>query len=652
MAGGTIDFSRSSKNSSGTYIDGYIKWSSTPDDDANSSDVSAMIFVKKCNDDINLDTETTGTWTFSVTINGTKKSYTVYSSVLTKWMHLGTVKMNGIDHNSDGSKSITISGSVSGPSGTSLSGYTTSGSGTAKLDTIPRASTIDSLTCATEFFTGKLTYKYTPQSASFYNRCNISLVVNGEYERVKSVDLGKKSAEQQTATVTLSSDELQIIYDLLPDTIEGTLRFTFRTYSDSDYSSQVGDAVYKEVTLRIPESAAKPIMTVENPSPSSSLSSAFSGLYIQGKTKLTGKFTAKAQHGATIKSQTVTIDGKTYDANGSFTTGYLSTAGTLSVVYHAVDSNGYENEVRGLIIVLSYSKPKIQAATGEGGETEIICARCDEMGELSDTGTFLKIKAKRSYSKVKVSGVQYNTCVIRYRYRLESSNKFSDWKDILAGEKTSTDMVDCVEDVGLSTQSTYVVELGVLDDIGESASTVIIVPTDRVYMHKAGSKRSIGVGKYAEDDNTVDIAQDLTVKVRGKLLVGEGDNQTEVSDTGWISLGLSDGVEEAESSMGRGASKTGCWYRVINGNHVYVAFNCKFNWRDENLYVNGSAIPSGLRPPRNVYGFAVSGGRYLSRIFVNTSGDVAIEWAQSLIATEETTARTGNWIDGYIDYWI
>ena len=644
MASGTIDFSRSSKSSSGTYIDGYIKWSSTTDNDANSSDVSAMIFVKKCNDDINLDTATTGTWTFSVTINGTKKSYTVYSSVLKEWVHLGTVKMNGIDHNSDGSKSITISGSVSGPSGTSLSGYTTSGSGTAKLDTIPRASTIDSLTCATEFFTGKLTYKYTPQSESFYNRCNISLVVNGEYERVKSVDLGKKSAEQQTATVTLSEDELQIIYDLLPDTIEGTLRFTLRTYSDSEYSTQVGDAVYKEVTLCIPESAAKPLLTVENTAPASSLGEAFDGLYIQGKTKLTGKFTAKPQHGATIKSQTVTLDGKIYYVDGSFTTDYLSTDGLLSIVYYAVDSNGYKNEVRGLITVLPYTKPKI---------LDVVVARCDASKNHTDSGTYLQIYARRSYNKVMAGTTQKNFCKIQYRIK-EDGGSWSSWTVILAKGDTVADAVEtgALQGGNLSIEKSYVVQVAAVDDIGEKAIVEVVIPTDRVYMHKAGSKRSIGVGKYAEDDNTVDIAQDLTVKVRGKLLVGEGDGQTEVSDTGWISLGLSDGVEEAESNMGRGASKTGCWYRVINGNHVYVAFNCKFNWRDENLYVNGSAIPSGLRPPRNVYGFAVSGGRYLSRIFVNTSGDVAIEWAQSLIATEETTARTGNWIDGYIDYWI
>ena len=108
-----------------------------------------------------------------------------------------------------------------------------------------------------------MTYKYTPKYASFYTRCNISLNLDGEYIPVKSIDLGQKVASQQTATVTLSESELSTVYNELPKTTKGTLRFTMRTYSDSGYSTQVGDALYKEVTLTIPNTTAtQPTVTV------------------------------------------------------------------------------------------------------------------------------------------------------------------------------------------------------------------------------------------------------------------------------------------------------------------------------------------------------------------------------------------------------
>ena len=110
-------------------------------------------------------------------------------------------------------------------------------SSTLTLTTIPRASTLDSLSCSTKYFTGTLTYKYTPKSASFYNRCTVTLNISGTHTTVKTINIGTQSAAQKTATVTLSASELSVIYNKLPSATTGTLRFTFYTYSDSGYST-------------------------------------------------------------------------------------------------------------------------------------------------------------------------------------------------------------------------------------------------------------------------------------------------------------------------------------------------------------------------------------------------------------------------------
>ena len=122
------------------------------------------------------------------------------------------------------------------------------------------------------------------------------------------------------------------------------------------------------------------------------------------------------------------------------------------------------------------------------------------------------------------------------------------------------------------------------------------------------------------------------------------------SDTGWISLGLSGNVEAATSALGR--VPTGCYYRVINGNHVYIAFNCKFSYSGSAIIVNNELLPEELRPARNVYEYRPLGGKYVARILASTSGNVTIEWVQNILSTTETTSRTSGWIDGYIDYWV
>ena len=471
---------------------------------------------------------TEGTWTYSLTVNGSTITGTVQKSVLTDWVLVATKSVSNISHDTNGSKSITISGSVTGPTGTSLAGHTTSGSGTAKFDTVPRASTIDSISCTTNYFNGKITYKYTPQTSSYYNRCNISLNLSGTYIAVKSINLGKKAASQQTATVTLSSDELAIIYNKLPSTTKGVLRFTFRTYSNSDYSSQIGDAAYREITLYVPDiTDTKPTVSMTL-APVSSLGTAFSSLYIQGKSKVKATLSATGKYSATIKSYKMIADGSTYDSADSYTSDYLGHAGSIKVYGYATDSRGITGQVSKTITVIPYSKPQILPVSGE---SEVIAARCNSSGTLSDSGTYLKIKAKRSYSTVMSTNDQYNYCKIRYRYKAEGGT-YSGWTNILLGSNLTTNEITTGALLGgaLAVDKTYIVQVQAIDDIGEYATTTITVPTDKVYMHKAASMNSIGIGKYAEEENTVDIADDINIygRVYGlgktRIALQEGDD--------------------------------------------------------------------------------------------------------------------------------
>lgn len=489
MASGTITGSTGNE-----YIDAKVEWSSTPNTSTNNSKVTAALYYKRNNTGYT----TYGTGTFSITINGTKTNATKQITITENdWVKAveATVSVN---HNTDGRKSIVISatGSISGTSLTS-----TSVSGTVSLDTIPRASTIDSLSCATKYFNGKLTYKYTPKSSSYYNRCNISLNLNGTYTSVKSINLGTQSASQKTATVTLSESELSTIYNKLPKATKGVIRFTLRTYSDSGYSTQIGDAGYKELTLYIPnDTTTKPSVSASL-APSHSLTGDFASLYVQGKSKVKATITSSGKYGATIASQMMVVEGKTYDSSDSFTSGYLSGYGTIAVKITVTDSRGYSQTATKNITVLAYSNPKVVPASGEGA---IICARCDANGNLSESGTYLKIKAKRSYSLCKLDGVQKNFCGLRYRYK-KVGGAFSSWVTLLGAKTLTTEEVDTIQMGGaLAVTSSYVVHVDAVDVVGNHTYATFDIPTDKVYWHRAGSRNSLGLGKYAERDNALD----------------------------------------------------------------------------------------------------------------------------------------------------
>ena len=543
-----------------------------------------------------------------------------------------------ITHKSDGSGSIKVRTWMD----TSISVGVVEQTKSLNLTTIARASSIDALSCATAYFNGTMTYKYTPKSASFYNRCNISLNLDGTFTAVKTINLGQKAASQQTATVALSESELSVIYNKLPSAKKGTLRFTFRTYSDSGYSTQIGDAPYKEVTLYIPDiDATKPTATLTL-TPVSSLSSPFNTLYIKGKSKVTVALASGVgKYGATIKSYKVSVAGKT--ETPPYTSGYLVNPGTVTITGTVTDSRDFSRTYTTTITVVDYSVPRIIPISTE---SEVIAARCDSSGNLSETGTYLKIKAKRSYSKVYVSGANKNLCYIRYRYKKEGGS-YSSWTTILATTATSDEIVTgALLSGALSVTSSYIVQVQAVDSIGEVGTTDLSLPTERVYMHEAGSINALGIGKYAEEENTVDIAEDMTVKVRGDLIVGDRP----ISDTGWISLGLSDAVSESSNNVGQNGR--GCYYRVINGNHVYVAFNCACTYANSILIVNKDAIPAQYCPERNAYAIVPTGGRTIIRAIANHSGNIVIDWVQQITATANTTSTNVSWIDGYLDYWI
>ena len=474
MANGTITGSTGNQ-----YIAAKIVWSSVPDEDANKSTVTAKLYYKRLN-----DYTTYGTGTFAITINGNRMTADNYVNITNDDWALALEVSDVVEHNSDGAKEITISatGSISG---TTLS--STSVMGAVELDTIPRASEITSADGVT--LGNACSIKWTPLSKSF--RYKLKFTIGSWGHTTDAIHPNQTSAYIYTDYVIPLTVANQI-----PDAKTGTMKVTLYTYSNSSATTQVGDASSDTFAVKVPSTdKTKPTVTMVLTAVNS-LGSSFAGLFIQGLSKAKADISATAKYSASIESYKLYAGGKSYDS--PYQTDYLPTAGIVTVKGRAYDSRGYYSDVTKDIEVLSYSPPQIAAPTGE---SSVVCARCYADGTLAEDGTYLRIRAKRNYSKLTVDGVQKNFCEIRYRYRPESTKTYSDWITLLAADETGADTVDsgAISGVVSSTQTAYFVQIGVVDDIGETDAIQIPVSTDFVTLDvpEEYEGRSIGIFRHA-----------------------------------------------------------------------------------------------------------------------------------------------------------
>ena len=420
---------------------------------------------------------------------------------------------SGIAHDSDGSKSVAIAIDIRGytVSGQYGNGWKVDTSKAVTLTTIPRASTLQSAEDIT--LGNKCSVKWTPKADTFYYKLVFEL--GDQTKTITGIEPKTASAYTYTG-YTIPVSWAGEITAAKTGTITVTL--TTHTASSCTSSNQVGNADSATFTVTVPEtSATQPDVSMAL-SAISSLPDAFAGLYIQGKTKVKAALSATGKYDATIKSYSMKADGVSYDSGDDFTSDYLANAGEITVYGYAKDSRGFTGSTSKKITVVGYGKPQILPATGE---SDVAAVRCDKDGNPTDSGTYLKIKAKRSYSKVTSGGVQKNFCKIRYRYKLEGADSYSAWVIILAGNSLGSDEVETGALLGgvLALDSTYLVQVGVVDDIGGSSSTTVTIPTDKVYMHRDKVRRALAIGMYIQEDNCIDIAEDIKLRVRGPFEV-------------------------------------------------------------------------------------------------------------------------------------
>ena len=388
-----------------------------------------------------------------------------------------------IYHNQDGEKTVSIAVDLNliTMDGQGGSGSKVSGSNEITLTPIPRKSEITSAAAVT---LGKAcSVRWTPLSDSFQYKLKFSLL-----DWSHTTDYIKPNTTSQY-TYTGYTIPMEAA-NQLPNVTSGAMTVTLYTYNGSTVVGEASDTF--DVT--VPENAdtrptvADLVITAAD--------SPIDGVFIQGNSKVHAAFTGTGKYGAEIASTKMTVEGKTY--TDERISDYIGGYGDIKVTIAVTDTRGFTGTAEVTIYVCAYSKPKVKVS---------VCQRCDASGNADDGGTYLMIDASRIYSKV-VSGTQHNFCTLRYRYAKQGETLPETWTTLL-GANNSNDSVQTGALLGsLSKEAIYIVEVGVIDTVGNTSETSYTILTEAVFMHEKAGGNGLGLGMYCTADNRLDVAWD------------------------------------------------------------------------------------------------------------------------------------------------
>ena len=366
----------------------------------------------------------------AVTINGTKVysggTYSNITDYQDRTFGSGTLT---IPHNSDGSKSFTIS-AVSG-----WIYYNGDYYGAAKsftLPTIPRAS---SVSCTTANIGSNATISISRASSSFTHTLSYAFG-----------DLTGTIATK-TSSTSVSWTIPTTFYAKIPNAKSGTGTITCDTYNGS---TKIGSKTCS-FTATVSESASKPTLSptvVDNNSTTTALTGDSSKFikYYSNASVSTG---ASARNSATLKSQKITCGSKSI----SSASGTINKVESGSFKFSATDSRGYTTSQTVTKTLINYVK-----------------LTCSINASAASTSGVAELKISGNYWDGNF-GVTNNTLTVQYRYK-EQDGTYSNWTNSSASvDKSNNTYSTTVTISGLNYLNAYTFQARVIDKIATVTST-------------------------------------------------------------------------------------------------------------------------------------------------------------------------------------
>ena len=463
FASGTISLGTSG------YLAGQIIWSSSSNGTAaNSSNVTATLQLRRTN-----SYTTTGTWTGNININGNNANISYYGSISSSWVSVSTRTVT-VAHNSDGSKTCSISGSGTGPSGTSLSGNTVTGSANVTLDKIARQATITSAPNFNDEANPTINYSNPAKnSVSSLQACITNSTGSIIYAAYRDI-----SKTGTSYTFELTESERTALRNATPNSNSLTVRFYVKTViSGSTYYS------YSAKTMTIIN--ANPVFynfDFEDINATTLALTNNSQIFVSGfstaQVTIDETDKATAQKGASIVKYQFSNGAQNVDINYSDSedvTGYLENIESGTNVVYAIDSRGNSTPVNKLAsqtinytgVYIDKSQSSFERNNNQVGDTGVLTLAGTfwngNFGDVQNSIQNVIYRFKKTEDSTYITGTTTITLTV-------SNNDFS-----FTGQIAS-DNLDTTWDL----ESSYNLEVEIVDELSVASASFILnsaIPT-------------------------------------------------------------------------------------------------------------------------------------------------------------------------------
>lgn len=407
-----------------------------------------------------------------IQLDGSKvMTYDDSFNIGTSWVKIGSTVSKTVTHNADGTKTISLKGFFDSLGLTSkLDDLTVSGNVTLK--TIPRASSISSITGDTIGET--VTIRLSRASSSFTHRLYYTF--------------GDTKNRLLSSSVATSYSFKPSMNDCayLPNGTSGTATIRADTYNGS---TKIG-STSKNFTLNVPASVMPTFSGIEFTPAVSDVPDDW-GIYVRTKSKVIAKITGAAgAYGSTIKSYSISGGGYS-GTDSSLTTGYLNTAGTVTFTAKITDSRGRTATKTSSITVTDYVPPVLSSVTG---------FRCDAEGTEQDDGNYISLTANFSGSVLDGK----NPVTGEYRYKAEGGD-WSGFSPLVSGEPAV---------FAATGDATFTVQVQVSDTFSSFIQDIVVNSVRFIMDFRAGGT-GIAFGKAAEYDDVLESAWKLILNQTG-----------------------------------------------------------------------------------------------------------------------------------------
>ena len=464
-----------------------LRWSATQSITNNTSTIKLQWYIIKAKSDEYGSFNNSGTSKVKLTIAGS--SYEKTADFDLRSSAVGAEKLlasysRTVTHNSAGE----LSASISGTHTTGIGLGTKTLSGTASLNTIPRASSVS----ASNMTMGAAsTITVSKKSSSFTHRVYYSFGSKSNVEITSGAVSGNVNF---TPPLSLASE--------IPSATSATITIKCVTYNGS---TQVGSAS-TSVKLSVPASVKPSVSGITLAEAESGLNAKF-GAYIQGRSKISGTVNTTTAYGSAIASYKVEINGAVYTSR-TFTTGFLKNSGSQSVKVTVTDRRGRTSDAYTTTFsVLAYIEPKI---------TSFEVLRYANASTQADDGQFVKVFIKGTVTSLSSK----NTVALKYRYRLASKTEYTEATVSISNFSFNYESGLLS---GLNSNSSYIFETE-LTDYFTSTITAFTLPTAFATMDILADGTGVAFGKVAEEQDCFDIGFHKT-RLGRHTYMGKDDNQ-------------------------------------------------------------------------------------------------------------------------------